>query len=123
MPDAPLDSWDMLFKPEIVPKFKDCGIYVLDDAEDVTQIGAASISASSRIRRTRPTSQKAGDLLKSIRPYIQKFNSSEYINALANGDICLAIGYYGDILQARDRAEEAKAGVNDRLHRSRSRGR
>src|SRR5262249_1623363 len=55
--------------------------------------------------------KKAGDLLRSIRPYIQKFNSSEYINALANGDICLALGFNGDVLQARDRAAEANAGV------------
>jgi putrescine transport system substrate-binding protein len=56
--------------------------------------------------------EKAGALLEKIRPYIQKFNSSEYINALATGDICLALGYSGDILQARNRADEAKAGVN-----------
>ncbi len=54
---------------------------------------------------------KAGELLRKIRPYIQKFHSSEYINALANGDICLAVGYSGDILQAKKRAEEAKNGV------------
>ena len=64
------------------------------------------------LARTRATSQKAGDLLKSIRPSIQKFHSSEYINALANGDICLAVGYSGDVLQARDRAAEAGNNVN-----------
>src|SRR4029078_9556077 len=56
--------------------------------------------------------QKAADVIKAIRPYIQKFNSSEYINALASGDICLALGYSGDVLQAANGAEEAKAGVN-----------
>ena len=71
------------------------------------------------LARTRPISQKAGDLLKSIRPYIQKFHSSEYINALANGDICLAIGYSGDILQARDRAD----GGQERRQRSPTRSR
>jgi putrescine transport system substrate-binding protein len=110
MPDAPVDSWDMLFKPEIVSKFKDCGVYVLDNAEDVTQ--SALIYLGLKADSKDPADiQKAGDLLKSIRPYIQKFNSSEYINALSNGDICLAMGYNGDILQARDRAAEAKAGV------------
>ena len=54
---------------------------------------------------------KAEELLLKIRPNIRKFHSSEYINALANGDICLALGYSGDIFQARDRAAEAKAGV------------
>ena len=62
--------------------------------------------------KTSEDLQKAGDLLKSIRPHIQKFHSSEYINALANGDICLAVGYSGDVLQARDRASEANNGVN-----------
>jgi putrescine transport system substrate-binding protein len=56
--------------------------------------------------------QKAGELLAAVTPYVQKFNSSEYINALANGDICIAVGYSGDVLQARDRADEAKNGVN-----------
>src|SRR5690606_23678785 len=54
---------------------------------------------------------KAGELLMKIRPYVQKFHSSEYINALANGDICLAVGWSGDVLQARDRASEANNGV------------
>ncbi|MEM6762739.1 MAG: extracellular solute-binding protein, partial [Pseudomonadota bacterium] len=53
----------------------------------------------------------AADLLASIRPYVQKFHSSEYINALANGEICLAIGWSGDVLQARDRAAEAGNGI------------
>ena len=52
--------------------------------------------------------QRAGDALFRIRGAVQKFHSSEYINALANGDICLAVGYSGDILQAKKRAEEAK---------------
>ena len=55
--------------------------------------------------------KKAGPVLDAIRPYIQKFHSSEYINALANGDICLAVGWSGDVLQARDRADEAENNV------------
>jgi putrescine transport system substrate-binding protein len=111
MPDAPLDSWAMIFDPNVVSKFKDCGIHLLDSADDI-------IPAALNYLHLNPDSkepgdlQKAGDLLKSIRPNIQKFHSSEYINALANGDICMAVGYSGDILQARNRATEAKNGVN-----------
>ena len=63
------------------------------------------------MRRIRPSIDKAGALLSQIRPYIQKFHSSDYIDALANGDICMAVGYSGDIFSAKNRAEEAKAGV------------
>jgi putrescine transport system substrate-binding protein len=111
MPDAPVDSWDMIFKPEIVSKFKDCGVYLLDAPEDVLQTALNYLGLNPDSKDPADIA-KAGDLIKSIRPYIQKFNSSEYINALANGDICLAMGYSGDVLQARDRAAEAKAGVN-----------
>jgi putrescine transport system substrate-binding protein len=110
MPDAPLDSWAMIFDPNVVSKFKDCGIQLLDSADDI-------IPAALNYLHLKPDSkdpgdlQKAGDLLKSIRPNIQKFHSSEYINALANGDICIAVGYSGDVLQARNRAAEAKNGV------------
>lgn len=110
MPDAPLDSWDMIFKPEIVSKFKDCGVYLLDAPEDVLQTALNYLGLNPDTKDPADI-EKAGNLVKSVRPYIQKFNSSEYINALANGDICLAMGYNGDVLQARNRADEAKAGV------------
>ncbi|HEX2843259.1 polyamine ABC transporter substrate-binding protein [Hyphomicrobium sp.] len=111
MPDAPVDSWDLVFKPEIISKFKDCGIHFLDAADDVipaalNYLGLDPNSASAE------DIAKASALLEKVRPYVQKFHSSEYINALANGDICLAIGYSGDILQARSRAEEVKNGHN-----------
>lgn len=109
MSDAPLDSWDMIFKPEIIAKFKDCGIHILDAADDI-------LPAALNYLKLDPNSKnpddlkKAAELMESIRPNILKFHSSEYINALANGDICLAVGYSGDILQARSRAEESKNG-------------
>jgi putrescine transport system substrate-binding protein len=110
LPDGPFDSWDLLFKPELASKLADCGIYVLDAPEDVIQ-SALSYLGLNPDSKDPADIEKAGELLKKVRPYIQKFNSSEYINALANGDICLAMGYSGDVLQARDRASEAKAGV------------
>jgi putrescine transport system substrate-binding protein len=111
MPDAPVDSWDMVFKPEVVSKFADCGVQVLDSADDMIPAALNYLGLNPDSKDPAELAQ-AGELLKSIRPHIQKFHSSEYINALANGDICLAVGYSGDVLQARDRAAEAGNGVN-----------
>ena len=107
LPDAPLDSWALLFDPKYASKLKDCGITVLDASEDVTQSALAYLGLPPDSKNQADIDQAAA-LLKKIRPYIQKFDSSEYINALANGDICLSLGYSGDILQARNRAREAK---------------
>ena len=110
MPDAPVNSWRLLFDPEVVSKFADCGIHVLDAPTEL-------IPAALNYIGEDPDSQdpdviaKAEPVLMAIRPYIQKFHSSEYINGLANGDICLALGWSGDVLQARDRADEAANGV------------
>ena len=107
--DAP--DINVIFDPKLAAKFKDCGIYVLDSPTDV-------IPAALRYLGLDPNStkqedfKKAEDLLTAIRPFVRKFHSSEYINALANGDICIAFGYSGDVLQARNRAAEAKNGVN-----------
>ena len=109
MGDAPVDSWDLFFKPEILSKFKDCGIHVLDAADDILPAVLNYLKLDPNTKNPEDLA-KAGALMESIRPNIVKFHSSEYINALANGDICLAIGYSGDILQAKSRAEEAKNG-------------
>ena len=110
MPDAPIDSWDMIFDPEVVSKFQECGVYLLDTSEELFPAALNYLGYDGN-SKDRAEIEEASELLQSIRPYIQKFHSSEYINALANGDICLAVGYSGDILQARDRALEADAGV------------
>ena len=110
MPDAPIDSWAMVFDPKIVSKFKDCGVEFLDSPDDVIPSALAYLGLNPDSKNPDDLN-KAGDLLKSVAPYIQKFHSSQYIDDLANGDICLAIGYSGDVLQARDRADEAKKGV------------
>ncbi len=104
-------TWDVLFKPEVAAKFKDCGIHILDSASDVLPSVLAYLGLNPDSKDPDELA-KAGALLETIRPYVRKFHSSEYINALANGDICLALGYSGDILQAKGRAEEAKAGVS-----------
>jgi len=109
MADAPVNSWDMIFKPEIISKFKDCGVHILDAADDVLPAALNYLKLDPNTKNPDDL-KKAADLLEKVRPYVLKFHSSEYINALANGDICLAIGYSGDVLQAKSRAEEAKNG-------------
>ncbi len=105
-----IDSWDVFFDPEKLSKLADCGVYVLDSATDIfpTTFMYLGMDPGS----TSPDDfAKAEEALMKVRPYIRKFHSSEYINALANGDICVAIGWSGDVFQARDRAAEADQGV------------
>ena len=111
MPDAPVDSWAMVFDPKIVSKFKSCGVYFLDSPDDVIPSMLAYLGLDPNSKNPDDLN-KAADALKKVAPYVQKFPSSEYIDALANGDICLAIGYSGDVFQARDRADQAKNGVH-----------
>ncbi|WP_338620669.1 polyamine ABC transporter substrate-binding protein [Paludibacterium sp. THUN1379] len=105
--DAPLDSWDMLFNPKYVSKLKSCGVSVLDQANDV--FAAALFYLHKDPNSHNPADQQAAfQLLKSIRPYITQFNSSGYINDLANGDVCMVFGWSGDVNIAKRRAAEAK---------------
>jgi putrescine transport system substrate-binding protein len=107
---AAIDSWDEIFDPAKISRFKDCGIHFLDSSDDI-------MPAALHYLQLDPNSsapddlQRAADLLLGIRGYIRKFHSSEYLNALASGEICLAVGFSGDIIQARRRAAQAKAGV------------
>jgi putrescine transport system substrate-binding protein len=105
-----LNTWDIVLKPEIVSKLKDCGVHVLDAPEDVFPNVLNYLGLNPDSKRAEDLT-RAGDALFRIRGSVQKFHSSEYINGLANGDICLAVGYSGDVLQAKKRAEEAKNGV------------
>ncbi len=108
--DVPRNSWDLLFDPAQASRLADCGISVLDDAEDV--LIAVLLWLGLDPDSTNPDDlDAAAAVFRDIRPYIRYFHSSQYINDLANGDICLAMGYSGDILQARDRAEEAGGDV------------
>ncbi len=107
--DAP-PTWDTLFKPENAAKFKDCGIYMLDAPKEILAAALNYLGMDPNSHKLEDI-QKAGDVLASVRPFVRKFHSSEYINALANGDICIALGWSGDVFQARNRATEAKAGV------------
>ena len=110
MPDAPLDSLAMVLDPQVVSRFKDCGVVMLDAPEDV--LGSVLLYLG-----LDPDSEDPADLaavekqLGRIRPYLRYINSSRYIDDLANGEICLALGWSGDIGQAAARAHEAGAGV------------
>jgi putrescine transport system substrate-binding protein len=108
--DARPDSWNYIYDPKLVAKFKDCGLSLLDAPDEILKTVLAWMGRD-------PNSQKEDDLkaaeakLMPIRPFVRKIHSSQYIDDLANGDLCIAVGWSGDILQARDRAEEAGQGV------------
>jgi putrescine transport system substrate-binding protein len=107
---APLDSSALLFDPENAKKLAGCGISLLDTAQEIFPAALAYLG-DNPISKDPKDVEKAVGVLQKIRPSIRKFHSSQYINDLANGDLCLAFGYSGDIVQARNRAEEAKRGV------------
>jgi putrescine transport system substrate-binding protein len=110
LPGVKVDSWAIVFEPANLAKLKDCGVYFLDASEDMYAMALVYLGKDPN--STNPADYAAAtDLMMRARPYVRKFHSSEYIDALANGDICMAVGYSGDVLQARTRAEEAKNGV------------
>ncbi len=108
--EGTIDSWDVVFKPEAIAKFKDCGVHVLDAADDVFAAALAYLKLDPNTKEQADL-EKAADLLTKIRPFVRKFHSSEYLNALASGEICLVLGYSGDVKQAQKRAAEAKGGI------------
>jgi putrescine transport system substrate-binding protein len=109
MKNAPVDSWKLVFDPNVIKNFKKCGVAVLDSATEMYSMTLSAIGKD-------PNSQKQEDLdaatkaLMDIRPNIRYADTQRMIGDLANGEICLAVGYNGDILQARDRADENKTG-------------
>jgi putrescine transport system substrate-binding protein len=109
-PDAPINSLSLIFDPANMEKLASCGVHILDAPTEM-------IPAALSYLGENPDSQdpdviaKAEPILSGMAPYVLKFHSSEYINALANGEICVAMGWSGDVLQARDRAAEADNGV------------
>src|SRR6266576_1088942 len=108
--DARIDSWDDVFKPDNLAKFKDCGIHMLDSADDIFPAALSYLGLDPNSTRQADL-EKAADLVQKIRPNVRKFHSSEYLSALATGEICLVVGWSGDIMQARSRAAEAKNDV------------
>jgi putrescine transport system substrate-binding protein len=107
--DAALDSWSLILDPAKAEKLSKCGIYVFDSQADVFEATLKYIGKDPH--STDPKDYEAAAAVwQKVRPFITKFHNSEYIAALANGDICIAMGYSGDVFQARDRAAEAKNG-------------
>lgn len=108
--DVAMNSWDVVFRPENLAKFKDCGIHMLDSADDILPAALTWLGLD-------PNSTKQADLEKAaaavakIVPYVRKFHSSEYLSALATGEICFVVGWSGDIKQAQSRAEESKNSI------------
>ena len=111
MPDAPVDSLRMIFDPAVVSKFQDCGVMLLDSATDMLPAALKYLGLDPDSKKPEDLA-KAADVVKAVRPYVRKFHSSEYINALAGGNICLAFGFSGDIFQARDRGAKAASKVD-----------
>ncbi len=110
LPDAPVDSWQALFDPEVISKLSECGVTLLDAPTEVVSAVLAYLGRD-------PNSEAAEDLaaaeevLMSIRPHIRYIHSSQQINDLANGEICVAMGWSGDMMIAADRASEAESGI------------
>ncbi|WP_088919139.1 polyamine ABC transporter substrate-binding protein [Granulosicoccus antarcticus] len=111
MPDAPVDSWDMILNPEVAEKFQSCGVTVAEAPTEVFGIVMAYLGKDPYSNDVKDVELFEEHMLK-VRPFIKYFHSSQNINDLANGEICVSMGYNGDMLIARDRASEASNGVD-----------
>jgi putrescine transport system substrate-binding protein len=103
---APVDSLALIFDPANAEKLAPCGISLLDTPQEVFPATLAYLGLDPKSRDLADL-DKAVATLEKIRPYIRKFHSSQYINDLAGGNLCVALGYSGDVIQARNRAREA----------------
>lgn len=108
--DQAVDSWDVIFKPENIKKLQECGVAVLDSPTEIIPTAMHYLGLPTDSENPEHIKQ-AEALLLSVRPYITYFHSSKYISDLASGNICVAVGYSGDLYQSKARAEEAKGKV------------
>lgn len=108
--DQPLNTLDLLFKPEVAEKLSDCGIALLDSPAEIVSIALNYLGLDPNSESKQDLNQ-AKKLISASREHYRYFDSSKYISDLANGEICVAVGYNGDILQSQSRAEEAGQGV------------
>jgi putrescine transport system substrate-binding protein len=106
-----VNSWDLIFKPENLAKLKGCGVTFLDAASEIIPTTLYAMGEDPNSFDPKVI-DKAAAKLETLRPYITNFHSSEYIESLAGGNVCIVVGWSGDIIQAKARAEEAKNGVN-----------
>ncbi|WP_209426511.1 polyamine ABC transporter substrate-binding protein [Pararhodobacter sp. SW119] len=109
--DYEVDSWSLIFDPEIAAQVADCGISFLDSPTDMFPAAMAYLGLDPQSTATEDF-EAAAELMSSVRDHVRYFHSSQYISDLANGEICVAVGWSGDVLQAAERAEEAGRGVS-----------
>ncbi|MFC7703867.1 polyamine ABC transporter substrate-binding protein [Plastorhodobacter daqingensis] len=109
--DAPTDSWALVFDPEIAAQLADCGITFLDSPPDMMQT-ALNYLGLDPLSNDEGDLEQAAALLESVRPYVRYFHSSQYITDLANGEVCVSVGWSGDVFIAADRAEAAGNGID-----------
>lgn len=109
-PAQALNTWGLVLNPATMAKLKECGVMMLDSPEDLIPSMLPFYGLKPDTKRWDDISQVTDALFK-VRGAVRKFHSSEYINGLANGDLCLAVGYSGDVMQAKKRADESKNGV------------
>ena len=109
VPNAPLDSWRLVFDPEVAKNFQKCGIAVLDSATEMFSMVLSYLGKNPNSQDPKDL-EAAGEAMMKFRPYLRYIDTQRMITDLANGELCVAVGYNGDILQARDRAEENKTG-------------
>jgi len=106
-----IDSWDVVFNPDNLRKLSDCGVYFLDSPEDIFSVGLRYLGLNTSSKNPADY-LRVSTALQKLRPFIKKYHSSEYIGALAAGDICVAIGWAGDSFQARSRARESSNNID-----------
>ncbi len=107
MPDAPIDSWRMLFDPAVVSRFADCGVTLLDAGDEMVESALIYLGRDPD-SQSREDLAAAVDVIAKVQPYIRYFQSTSYVDDLANGEICLALGWSGDVFQA---IRSARAGI------------
>ncbi|RMH49319.1 MAG: polyamine ABC transporter substrate-binding protein [Alphaproteobacteria bacterium] len=108
--DAPTNSWALVFDPAVAAKLADCGITFLDAPTEMLPAAMNYLGLDPR-STAREDFEKGAELLMKVRPHVRYFHSSQYISDLANGDVCVSVGWSGDVFQAQARAEEAGNGV------------
>jgi putrescine transport system substrate-binding protein len=111
MPDAPVDSLDMIFKPEVIARFAGCGVSFLDSPEDVIQLALLYLKLDPNTTRSEDF-KAAEQLLLTVRPYVRQFDSAEYMNGLANQEVCIAMSWSSDYANARARAKAVGVDVH-----------
>ena len=111
MPDAPVDSLDMIFNPKVVAKFADCGVTFLDSAEDTLQLALKYLGLDPNTTK-REDFKAAEALLVAVRPYVRAFDSAEFMNGMANKEVCIAMSWSSDYAQSRARAKAVGLDVN-----------